>query len=95
MKPWDLEAFRVEIAAPAENRLGESMDMEYTVFGKDERGKKGVFIDDDGAAAAEAPDEGNFVLLDFLEVEKRLQLAGDPHHNRTGRAPIEYADIES
>jgi hypothetical protein len=90
----DLEAIGVKISAPAEDGLGESVDVEHIVFGKEEGEKKGVFIDDDSAAAAKASDDGNFVPLDFLDVEKNFRLAGDAHHDCAGRAAVDDANIE-
>jgi len=66
----NLEAVGVEFAAPTENGLGERMDVEHIVFIEDEGEKEGVFVDNDGASAAEALDDGDFVSSDLLDVEK-------------------------
>lgn len=73
-----VEHFAVERFVPAQNWLWIRDAVEH-LFVANEGDEESVFVDDDGAAAAKAFDEGDAVLAGAITVDEFFFFAGDAH----------------
>ena len=92
LKMGNLPRLLVQFSRPAEDRFGEWVDREGA-FVHDECDEQGIFIDNDGAAAAEPFDDGNALSFDRIDIEQFIRLSGDSHHDGSRRAVVEDAKI--